>query len=168
MDPDRFDESLRSLREAWRGTRPRDPSGELEHADAATRASVEWMRRAWKEVEAELGERPLPRAARRSRPTAQRALVLLAAAAFLAASAALWLRVGERRPRDVQRPRYVQTEAAAEREMRTDPIPEPAPEERPRVEAAGSDLLVLRSGPVRLYLATGAGAEPLRDTETHR
>lgn len=105
-DDDRADESLRELREAWRRLGDAANADDAGHAavgaddaslalaDEATRASVEWMRRAWRSLEREAGTVPLPlaRAAARRAPAKRRRVrraTRLALAALGAAAAVL-------------------------------------------------------------------------------
>lgn len=147
--PDRFDDELARLREAWRGAEPSTGRGEeLEREDAATRASVEWLRDAWRSVEPPA--RPVP-LARGLRPRL-RLLPRLAAAALVAAGlAALLLRVLEEP--DPSAPDAPGTPGAPSEVARVTP-PSPPTTGGPRVEAVGPDRIVLRSGSVRLYLPT--------------
>ena len=99
---------LEALRALWREARPaqgpEDAGEELEATDARTRAAVQWMRAAWRELEV-----PEPRVPVRARgrllrfPRHVRVVASLAAAALVLAPT-LWLLLAPEEPASLERP----------------------------------------------------------------
>ena len=125
------EDPLQALREAWHGLETPDPAGGAE-PDAATRASVAWLRSAWATVE-------IPAAP--GLPRRRRLPALRAAALLLLAAGALLLPF-----RQEPAPAGPAAEAAVRQAA-----PPPASPGSGLVEVR-EDRVVLRSGRVRLTL----------------
>jgi hypothetical protein len=161
---------LDALRAAWRGAQPRAPGGPLEHEDEATRRAVAWLREAWSSLEAPPATRATRRAtpSRRRRVAAWSATLTLAAAVLVAVSVALWMRGEDPAGAAPDVAAVDPPPGAADPPGPGDagdsaPPPVRPPEPAPVVEAVGDGRLVLRSGPVRLFLATGGGRRATDD-----
>jgi hypothetical protein len=148
-----FEDELARLRESWRGAEPRTGrGGELADEDAATRATVELLRRAFAGLEPALAAPPP-----RRRPPLRllpRALALAAALALLAVG--LRLRAIGEDPEPDAEPGLEVVQNTPE----TPPVP---PVKTPRfspadaapdleVEVTSDQRLILCAGTVRLYL----------------
>jgi len=139
---------LAELGAAWRALAAPDATAPLDAPDAATRATVEWLRDAW-QLAAPPASPSLPWRLR-ARPLLRRASPWLGATLATAATLLLALRLLAPAP---PRP----PAAAPAEQLAAAPAPDPAP-------VVLSDRVVLRSGNVRLILFTPSAAPTARGT----
>jgi hypothetical protein len=142
------------LRDAWHGLEPPDPTAAVDEPDPSTRATVDWLRAAWRASEMPL---ELPWALRRrlALRRARRAVPWLAAAA--AALLVAWIATRESpAPRSDQVAKHVAAPEPSEivpSEPRESPLA--APTDAPLVPVTVSARrMELRSGNVRFILLT--------------
>ena len=197
LDPLPDDDPVRDLARLFGALEPAEVGGDLEDEDALTREAVALLRDAWERTEPEVERvlRPLPpvQPGQPGQPgpgrsaatlTLPLAVVLAAAAAVIAFTSIL-----DPSPERGDSRRSPEVSLVAELEPRPDPVtppapanatPEPAepstaqetpPRPRPEVDVGEDGQLVVRSGPVRLFLAARLPDERTQETrapETER
>ncbi len=140
------------LRAAWRGARAPEPADDLADGDAVTRASVEWMRGAWRDLE--LPPVRVPDRAPVLQPTFGgpawvAAAITAAAAGFLFVA---WFAARERT--GIAQPRErVATEDGTEADASEEGSGERA---QPELVSVGANNIEWRSGSVTLVLVTSS------------
>ena len=162
---DPLDDLIEEWGQAYRSIDAPKSGGELEQADAGTRAAIGWMQTAWAELP--VPEPVLPQGLRAPQRTWRplRPALVLVAALLLLALGLWWQRPGSLLERETEAPLSAQAEpAASESQPRAAEVdgvavaPEPEPEPAVVQVSAGvaDNNMEFRSGRVTLVLVTGA------------
>ena len=175
-----FDGDINELRALWTNVQPRTGLGEdIEREDALTRASVSLLQEAWNSVSipasyANKTIAPPPSTRTESTALPLRQWIALATAAALLLAAALGLRASAKTLRSLRTDVAHRNDAAETQSVAIGPYTENdgilnnsdiSPGREPsrlstrrdiQVEVTDDERLVLKSGPVRLYLAANS------------
>jgi hypothetical protein len=137
---------LSALQSAWRGLEPPDPTAAVDEPDPATRATIDWLRAAYRASETPI---ELPWALRRRLALRRTKRIVPWLAAAAAALLAVWLATRETpAPPEAEIARHVVVPGPIE-------TPLAAPTPAPLVPVVVSaDRMELRSGSVRFILLT--------------